>query len=177
MSKNRILPLKVATELESLNIRILSRRVATDSWYDGVEFNRFLGYAKLMLARFFIWWREATVGTLFDVKRRSMLIGSDEYGNQYYEDRKPSVSGRHRRYVIYKGLAEPSKVPADWHGWLHHTFEHPPTVEPLSRRSWEIDHSPNMTGTPYAEKPTGSLSNRGVRQKADSDYEAWDPNA
>lgn len=130
-----------------------------------------------MLARFFIWWREATVGTLFDIKRRSKLIGSDEYGNIYYEDKKPSVSGRHKRYVIYKGLAEPSKVPADWHGWLHHTFENPPTVEPLRRQNWEIDHSPNMTGTPYAEKPTGSLSKRGIRQKADSDYEAWDPNA
>ncbi len=130
-----------------------------------------------MFAKLFIWWRESTIGALFDIKRRSNLVGSDDYGNRYFEDRKPSLEGRHRRYVLYKGLAEPSKVPAEWHGWLHHTFDEPPTIEPLLRREWETDHKPNMTGTLHADRPKGSLVTGGTRQKASDDYEAWTPDA
>ena len=130
-----------------------------------------------MLAKLFIWWSESTIGALFDIKRRSNFVGTDDYGNRYFEDRKPSLEGRHRRYVLYKGLAEPSKVPADWYGWLHHTFASPPTKAPLARQAWESDHKPNMTGTPFAERPKGSLVRGGKRQKAADDYEAWTPDA
>ena len=127
--------------------------------------------------KIFTWWSGATVGALFDVKRRSKFIGEDEFGNRYFEDRKASTEGRHRRYVLYKGLAEPSKVPPDWHGWLHYTFDEPPTDDPLPRKAFEIDHQPNLTGTLYAYKPKGSLANTTTRQKSDSDYEAWSPDA
>ena len=102
-----------------------------------------------MLKQIFTWWSGITVGASFDIKRRSGYVGTDEYGNRYFEDRKASIEGRHRRYVMYKGLAEPSKVPADWHGWLHHTMSEPPTHMPLERRDWETDHTPNMTGTAW----------------------------
>ncbi|MEO1028722.1 MAG: NADH:ubiquinone oxidoreductase subunit NDUFA12 [Pseudomonadota bacterium] len=130
-----------------------------------------------MLNKIFAWWNEATIGTLFDVKRRSDFIGTDDFGNRYFQDRKPSVSGRHRRYVIYKGIAEPSKVPAEWHGWLHYTFDEPPTVDPLPRKAWETDHKPNMTGTIFAERPKGALREGGERASAAADYEAWSPDA
>ena len=130
-----------------------------------------------MLNKIFAWWNEATIGTLFDVKRRSDFIGTDDFGNRYYQDRKPSVSGRHRRYVIYKGIAEPSKVPAEWHGWLHYTFDEPPTTDPLPRKDWETDHKPNMTGTIFAERPKGTLREGGERAAAAADYEAWSPDA
>ena len=130
-----------------------------------------------MLKQIFTWWSGITVGASFDIKRRSGYVGTDEYGNRYFEDRKASIERRHRRYVMYKGLAEPSKVPADWHGWLHHTVIEPPTHMPLERRDWETDHTPNMTGTPYAVKPKGSLSEGARRQKSDGDYEAWTPDA
>ena len=130
-----------------------------------------------MLKQLFTWWSGYTVGAAFDIGRRANYVGTDEYGNRYYEERKPSIEGRRRRYVTYKGLAEPSKVPADWHGWLHHTLDDPPTKSPLNRREWEADHKPNMTGTPWATKPKGSLSGTGHRQKATGDYEAWSPDA
>lgn len=130
-----------------------------------------------MLAKLFTWWNGSTVGADFDIKRRSNFVGEDDYGNRYFEDRKVSTAGRHRRYVLYKGLAEPSKVPPDWHGWLHHTFAEPPTEAPLARRSWETDHKPNMTGTPYATKPKGALSSGSDRQEQAGDYEAWTPDA
>ncbi len=127
--------------------------------------------------KLFTWWNSITPGGRFDISRRSEHIGTDEYGNKYYQDRKNSVEGRQRRYVIYNGMAEPSKVPAEWHGWLHYTLEHPPTEAPLARREWETDHSPNMTGTVFAYRPSGSLKEGGKRKEADSDYEAWNPDA
>ena len=130
-----------------------------------------------MFARLFTWWNGSTIGAMFDIKRRSEFVGEDDYGNRYFEDRKVSIEGRKRRYVVYKGLAEPSKVPADWHGWLHHTFKSPPTVDPLTRQDWEIDHKPNMTGTLFADVPQGSLRDSGERSGNSADYEAWTPDA
>jgi NADH:ubiquinone oxidoreductase subunit len=125
--------------------------------------------------RIFTWWNGATLGALYDIGRRAVRVGQDDHGNAYFEEKKPSLDGRKRRYVVYKGYAEPSKVPPDWHGWLHHTFEERPTEAPLKRRSWEKDHTPNLTGTPYAYRPPGSLSAGGERHKATGDYEAWRP--
>ena len=129
------------------------------------------------MLKIFTWWNSATLGALFDIKRRSRLVGEDAYGNRYFEDRKASIEGRKRRYVVYRGLAEPSKVPADWHGWLHHTFDLPPTEQPLERKPWEADHQPNLTGTMFAYRPQGSLKGGGTRREADSDYQAWSPDA
>ena len=129
------------------------------------------------------WWKNATVGANYDIKRRSKLVGEDEWGNKYFEESKvgPKDSpfpGRHRRYVIYNGPAEPSRVSADWHGWLHHTFDNPPTEDPLPKKSFETPHQPNLTGTIYAYKPKGSLSRLDEeRTKTAADYEAWDPDA
>lgn len=127
--------------------------------------------------KFFTWWNGVSPGGLFDIKRRSEHVGTDAYGNRYFQDRKVSVEGRKRRYVIYDGLAEPSKVPAEWHGWLHYTFEEPPTDAPLKTQSWETDHTPNMTGTVFAYRPKGTLREGGKRRDADADYEAWTPDA
>ncbi|WP_026296634.1 NADH:ubiquinone oxidoreductase subunit NDUFA12 [Hirschia maritima] len=123
------------------------------------------------------WWKNATVGTRFDVNRRAIFIGEDEWGNKFYEEKKPSQESRKRRYIIYNGAAEPSRVSADWHGWLHHTFDKPPTEEPLEKKSFEQPHQPNLTGTLMAYKPKGSLARQDDRTKTASDYEAWDPNA
>ena len=81
------------------------------------------------------------------------------------------------RAADYDGIAvrSASKVTADWHGWLHHTYEEPPTRAPLPKKTWEKPHSPNMTGTPEAYRPKGSLARDGVRAKATGDYEAWSP--
>ena len=130
-----------------------------------------------MFAKLFTWWHGSTLGALFDIKRRSDLVGEDDFGNRYFQDRKASIEGRQRRYVVYKGLAEPSKVPPDWHGWLHYTFDEPPTERPLLKRAWEKPHKPNYTGTLEAYKPSGSLDRTGERQRTVGDYESWNPDA
>lgn len=130
-----------------------------------------------VLKKIFTWWNGATPGILFTVGRRGVFIGQDENGNKYYEakDLKDAYDGHKRRWVVFNGYAEASKVTPDWHGWLHHTFAEPPTVEPLERRSWEKDHLPNLTGTTMAWRPKGSIARGGERDPATGDYQAWTP--
>jgi NADH:ubiquinone oxidoreductase subunit len=64
------------------------------------------------------------------------LVGSDAFGNKYYIEKKPTKNRREKRWVMYKGAAEPSKVPPQWHGWLHHTFDAPPTERHIPQHAW-----------------------------------------
>lgn len=130
-----------------------------------------------MFERIFTWWNGSTFGTSFTLFRRGAeLVGKDEQGNRYFQEKTPSAAGgRNRRWVVYHGVAEASRVPSDWHGWLHHTFDEPPTETPLKRHSWEKDHLPNMTGTPLAYHPAGSLVGADDPDKLVKDYEAWSP--
>jgi NADH:ubiquinone oxidoreductase subunit len=129
------------------------------------------------LKAIFTWWNSATIGIRFTVARRGVFVGEDDYGNRYYEarDASDSYDARKRRWVIYRGYAEASKVPAEWHGWLHYTFDEPPTTAPLTRKAWEKDHVPNLTGTLLAWRPKGSIARGGAREAATGDYEAWRP--
>jgi NADH:ubiquinone oxidoreductase subunit len=122
-----------------------------------------------LLRMIFIWWRDATPGTLWTTWWSGKPVGRDQFGNRYYEN--PSNG---RRWVLYNGTVEASRVPAEWHGWLHHTFRDPPTTAPLPARSWEKEHQPNLSGTPLAHLPPGSLARGHVRAPA-TDYEAWAP--
>ncbi len=81
-------------------------------------------------------------------------VGQDPYGNQYYEDRYFLFKGqkKSRRWVIYKGLAEGSKVPPEWHGWLHKTAAMAPSYEEWMKKSWRRTHLPNLSGTEEQRK-------------------------
>jgi NADH:ubiquinone oxidoreductase subunit len=132
----------------------------------------------VVLKAIFTWWNGATLGQTFHIKRRGVKVGQDEFGNTYYEARDDKDSydvGRKRRWVIYNGYAEASKVPPDWHGWLRYTFDDPPTISPLPRQRWEKEHRPNLTGTVYAWRPKGSIAGDGQRDKATGDYLPWKP--
>ena len=76
---------------------------------------------------------------------------------------------------MYNGMAEPSKVPASWHGWLHYTQENPPNEKASTRYDWQKEHMPNLTGTASAYAPPGHASRGGKRDASTSDYEAWKP--
>jgi NADH:ubiquinone oxidoreductase subunit len=130
-----------------------------------------------VLAKIFTWWSGATLGALFTIAKRATFVGEDSFGNRYFEarDTRDSYDGRKRRWVTYKGYADASKIPPDWHGWIHHTFDEPPTVAPFKLKAWEKDHLPNLTGTPYAYRPTGAISMGGDRQPAAGDYQPWRP--
>jgi NADH:ubiquinone oxidoreductase subunit len=115
------------------------------------------------------------LGTRLYTWLRGTYVGSDPYGNRYY--RAPSrIQGRtERRWVVYNGEPEASKVPPEWHGWLHYTVDVPPTEEHYKERPWERAYEPNLTGTPGAYRPPGSLLNPDAGKRPLRDYEPWQP--
>lgn len=116
----------------------------------------------------FIWWDGQTLNTQIYTWLKGVRVGEDDQGNIFYRSR----DGR-RRWVIYNGEAEASRVGPDWHGWLHHTYDEPPTESPLHRKEWEKPHQENLTGTAKSYAPPGSI--RRGEPKAQRDYEAWEP--
>ena len=103
-------------------------------------------------------------------------VGTDAFGNKYYETRPRKGYKNPRRWVIYKQAPEASAVPPEWHGWLHHqTNTLPEDTEDSFRRPWQKPHRRNLTGTDGAYRPPGHILEGGVREKATGDYEAWKP--
>ena len=130
------------------------------------------------LTNIFTWWNGATMGTLLMTKRRGQFVGEDEFGNRYYRAQgaliDPSV-GPERRWVIYNGYADASKVPAGWRGWLCHNSALAPSEEAYVPREWEKPHEENWTGTARAYRPQGSQLSLGQRPAATGDYVPWTP--
>ncbi len=131
-----------------------------------------------ILSKIFTWWDGATIGTLLDSAMKGEHVGTDAQGNRYYRAKKPkSVDGRERRWVIYDGANDASRVPAEWHGWLHGNFDGVPESHLPPPRIWEADFTPNATGTATAYRPQGALERGGRRAAATGDYESWSPDA
>ncbi len=117
----------------------------------------------------------ATIGTLIYTWLNGELVGTDEFGNRYYRAKSGEFYGRQRRWVVYHGSPEASKVPPEWHAWLHHTSSEPLTEAAAQARPWQKPHQPNMTGTPMAYRPKGHDLKGGERAHATGDYEPWVP--
>jgi NADH:ubiquinone oxidoreductase subunit len=131
-----------------------------------------------ILGKIFTWWDGATIGTLLDSAMKGEHVGTDAQGNRYYRAKKAkNVDGRERRWVIYAGPNDASCVPAEWHGWLHGSFDGVPESNLPPPRIWEVDYTPNATGTAQAYRPQGALERGGRRAQATGDYEAWSPEA
>ena len=126
---------------------------------------------KQFLTEIFSWWGGNTWGTRLWIRRFGDYVGSDEFGNRYYQDRKAN-----RRYVTYAGgFADASSIPPGWHGWMHHRSDVVPANAKYEPRAWEKPHQPNLTGTAAAYRPDGSLLNKGERPRVTGDYQAWSP--
>ena len=120
------------------------------------------------ISRFFTWWDGQTHGTQLFTWRKGVRVGNDPQGNVFYRTKDDS-----RRWVIFNGAIEASKISPDWHGWLHRTWNEPPTERPLIHKAWERPHQENLTGSTAAYAPPGSI--RRSETVARSDYEAWSP--
>ena len=103
------------------------------------------------------------------------LVGTDELGNKYYCDRRsrkaPGSAIKQRRWVLYSGQADPSRIAPEWHAWLHHVVEAAPDPSSLVKHSWQKPHQPNMTGTVHAYPPSDTTANAA---KPDT-YRPWSP--
>lgn len=130
---------------------------------------------KKFLLQFFTWWNGTSLNTRFYTWRKGTRVGADEFGNVYFQGGKDS-EGRTRRWVMYNGYSEASTIPPGWYGWMHHRTDVAPVDADYQAWEWEKPHQPNLTGTPGAYRPRGSLANLEQRPRVDGDYDAWTPN-
>ena len=128
-----------------------------------------------ILGQIFTWWHGATISTSVFTSLKGEHVGTDAAGNRYYRSKKVKDGQRERRWVIYDGANDASKVPAEWHGWLHGSGEDVPESFLPAPRIWEADYTPNATGSAGAYLPSGALQRGGRRARASGDYEAWSP--
>jgi NADH:ubiquinone oxidoreductase subunit len=95
---------------------------------------------KMFLLKLFTWWNGQTFGTQLWTWRFGELVGTDEQGNRYFRTKGRKIDptlGFERRWVVYNGYAEATRVPPSWHGWLHHTVDVAPTEESYEPHEWE----------------------------------------
>ena len=124
-----------------------------------------------LLSKIFTWWNGATIGTAFHIWRQGERVGTDSLGNIYYRSKKGD-----RRWVVYNGANDASRIPPDWYSWMHHQIDGLPDEALPPVRKFQKPPTPNLTGTPAAYRPSGALERGGQRQAASGDYEAWTPN-
>ena len=116
------------------------------------------------LKQIFTWWHRQTVGTFIYTLFSGKFAGKDQFGNKYYSNSKG------KRWVIYKNVVESSKIPPEWHLWIHFLSKEKPS-DNTTRFKWQKKHDGNLTGTKKAYKPEGSLNS--TTKKNIKKYEVW----
>jgi NADH:ubiquinone oxidoreductase subunit len=123
-----------------------------------------------MFKNLFTWWEGAGVGTSLFTWRHGSKVGTDALGNIYYRSKKGD-----RRWVIYKGSNDASRIPPEWYSWIHRQIDDVPDEALPPPPKFLREPTPNLTGTPLAYRPSGALERGGQRAAASGDYEAWTP--
>jgi len=116
------------------------------------------------IKQIFTWWHRQTIGTFIYTLFSGKLVGVDELGSKYYSN------STGKRWVIYKNKVESSKIPPEWHLWIHFLTNNIPSNNPIKFK-WQKKHEENLTGTAKAHKPDGSLtfdSKKNMKK-----YETW----
>ncbi len=97
-------------------------------------------------------------------------VGRDAAGNVYYRHRALDT----KRWVIYHGIVDASKIPAEWHAWLHNMRRNPPRKDSASDdHKWFKPHLANMTGTEMAQTRKPHMIDGA--SDAPVEYEPWNP--
>ncbi len=109
----------------------------------------------------FTWWNRQTLGTRFKTLISGKLVGRDNLGNKYYQNKKG------KRWIIYNGEVDASKIPGEWYSWMHYTKNKIENQHELKKYSWQKPHKSNQTGTEEAYNPT---QNNNVPTKK---YKIW----
>ena len=123
------------------------------------------------LANAFTWWNGASWGTSLFTRRFGKQVAKDEAGNIYFQHKDDPA----RRWVIYSGNNDGSRVPPNWQAWLRGTIDDLPESGLPPRRAWQKEPVANLTGSDNAWVPSGSLRALGQRPASTGDYSAWTP--
>ena len=90
-----------------------------------------------MIKQIFTWWNSQTFGTFVYTLFFGKLVGKDQSGNKYYKNKKG------KRWVIYKGEINASKINSDWFAWIHHIDDKTPLEKKIQKFSWQKPHKDN----------------------------------
>jgi NADH:ubiquinone oxidoreductase subunit len=117
----------------------------------------------------FTWWEGASAGTALYSWRKGSEVGKDGLGNVYFEGKDG------RRWVIYAGANDVSRVPPEFYAWLTRQIDDVPDRALPPAPKFLKPATPNLTGTPAAYRPSGALERGGRRAAASGDYQPWTP--
>lgn len=101
------------------------------------------------------------VAFLNDTKPGGVLVGTDDYGNKYYETDAEEEIHLRTRWVEYNATflsIDISKAEPGWHYWLGYGTNTPPNLLPEDQKAHRAyplpeKHKPMMTGTRGAYVP------------------------
>ena len=106
--------------------------------------------------------------TIIKTKLFAKLVGIDNFGNLYFEHNTQKTSvGKKKRFCIYNGTSESSRVPAVFHSWLHYSHDDIALIKFLPKYPWQKEHTINMTGTNFATIPQNPTKQQ--------HYSSWKP--
>ena len=114
------------------------------------------------LKKIFTWWNRDTFGTRIKTIMYGKFIGSDEYGNKYYQSKMG------KRWVIYANEIDASKIPIEWYSWIHFMPNKIENIHKLEKHDWQKPHQPNLTGTDSAYYP-----NKNNKDATEKKYKSW----
>ena len=100
-----------------------------------------------LFKQIFTWWNHQTLGTRIYTFFSGKLVGEDEFGNKYYENKKG------KRWVVYKQEVEATSISNNWYSWMHYTKNKIENEHNLKKIKWQKSHKPNQTGTKNAYHP------------------------
>ena len=114
-----------------------------------------------LFKKIFIWWNQETLGTKIKTIFLGKLVGTDSFGNKYYE----SKAGK--RWIIYKDEIDASKIPNEWYSWIHFTKNKIENIHDLNKYEWQKPHLPNQTGTENSYHPNKN------NEQNNKKYKSW----
>ena len=114
-----------------------------------------------MIKQIFTWWNSQTFGTFLYTIFFGKFVGKDEFGNNYYVNKKD------KRWVIYSGEINASKITTDWYSWIHHMNNKIEKSKDIKKYEWQKPSQPNKTGTSESYHP--NKENNEIKKK----YTSW----
>ena len=86
----------------------------------------------------FTWWNHQTLGTRIYTALFGKYKGIDYFGNKYYQNK----SGK--RWVIYNGEVDATKIPNEWYSWIHHLKNKIEHNQEIKKFNWQKKNIPNQ---------------------------------
>ena len=109
----------------------------------------------------FTWWNHQTLGTRINTILFGKFAGKDQFGNKYYQNKYG------KRWVIYNGEVEATKIPNEWYSWMHYTNNKIENLHEVKKYNWQKEHMPNQTGSENSYHPNKSKNE--IKKK----YSTW----